>query len=33
MASLVGETKTNQIYHYVVESARVDGKRPAHQPY
>ena len=34
MASLVAKKKANQIYYYVVESARVDGKpRIVHQTY
>ena len=34
MASLVAKKKGNQIYYYVVESARVDGKpRIVHQSY
>jgi transposase len=34
MASLIAKKKTNQLYYYVVESARVDGKpRIVHQTY
>src|SRR6266511_3850129 len=34
MASLVAKKKGNQLYYYVVESARVDGKpRIVHQAY
>ena len=34
MASLVAKKKGNQLYYYVVESARVDGKpRIVHQTY
>ena len=34
MASLVAKKKANQLYYYVVESARVDGKpRIVHQTY
>lgn len=34
MASLIAEKKGNQLYYYVVESARVDGKpRIVHQAY
>ena len=34
MASLIAKKKANQLYYYVVESARVDGKpRIVHQTY
>jgi len=34
MASLIAKKKGNQLYYYVVESARVDGKpRIVHQAY
>jgi len=34
MASLISKKKANQLYYYVVESARVDGKpRIVHQTY
>ena len=34
MASIIAKKKANQLYYYVVESARVDGKpRIVHQTY